>query len=308
MSRVEEAVEPSRLIPLSIAGVVCFVLAVILGYGGWYLFGTHDRSSASSVSEVKQTPSVPVTATPQQTPASTAPPIITAPAGELPVPEGEVVLGGDKTGLPVRREFVNPFAIAETEVTNEQYHEFVKATGHRVPAQWKDGEFPPGSATEPITGVTWQDATDYCSWLSEQIKAQVRLPTEAEWEWAARGREGYKYPWGNEWNERAVASEEMKGRMRAVKSYPAGRSPVGAYDMAGNVWEWVADEARDADGNPVIKKGVTSRIAKGGAATEPAAYISGTSRQEVPGDAADASLGFRYVVVRANKNAEQKSQ
>jgi len=306
LSRVAEAVEPSRLLPLSIAGAVCFILSLILGYGGWYLFGTHDRSAAGGVTEVKQTP-VPTAEVPQQTPTVSAEPTINAPAGELPVPEGEVVLGGDNTGLPVRREFVGAFAIAETEVTNEHYREFAKATGHKVPAHWKDGEFPSGSATEPVTGVTWQDAVDYCNWLSEKIKAKVRLPTEAEWELAARGKEGYKYPWGNEWNERAVATEETKGQVRAVKSYPAGKSPVGAYDMAGNVWEWTADEARDADGNPLIKKGVTQRIAKGGAATEPAAFVTATSRQEVPADAADSVLGFRYVVVRAkNKQEPQK--
>ena len=284
----------SRLLPLSIAGLICFALALVIGYGGWYLFGTHSPAARrSSPAPVSQT-STPVPPTPEATPT----PVKLAPAGELPVPGGEVVLHGEDTGLPPRRELVGPFFIAETEVTNEQYREFVKAAGHKPPPGWKDGEFAPGATLEPVTDVTWNDANEYCKWLSGEIGAEVRLPSEAEWELAARGKEGYKYPWGKEWNKRAAESAETGGRVRAVKSFPAGKSPFGAYDMAGNVWEWVTDEFRDAEGRPKTTDGVTHRTIKGGSVKEGRAFISATSRYDVAADKSSARLGFRYVVVR----------
>jgi len=86
--------------------------------------------------------------------------------------------------------------------------------------------------------------------------------------------------------------------VRAVKSFPAGKSPFGAFDMAGNVWEWVADEARDEEGRPKTKDGVTLRIIKGGSAREPRAFVSAVARYEVAADKSSPTLGFRYVVER----------
>jgi formylglycine-generating enzyme required for sulfatase activity len=157
-----------------------------------------------------------------------------------------------------------------------------------------------------VSGVTWQEAADYCSWLSGKVGATVRLPTEAEWELAARGPKNLKYPWGDEWDERAAAATESGGRVRAVKSFPAGRSPFGAFDMAGNVWEWVEDEATDEEGRPKTEGGATLRVIRGGAATEPRAFVSATSRYEVRADKGSARLGFRYVVVRPEGSAAQR--
>ena len=298
-SRPTSSAEESRLIPLSIAGVVCFLAAVALGYGGWYFFGTQDGPAENRSAQVTQTAAPSPEATPAATPAATPPSFAAAPAGELPVPGGDVSIGGDAPGNPLRREIVSPFAVAETEVTNEQYRDFIKATGRQAPAAWKDGEFPPGAANEPVTGVSWHDANEYCAWLSEKTGATVRLPTEAEWELAAKGRDNFKYPWGNEWDRRAADSAESGGRVRAVKSFPGGKSPFGAYDMAGNVWEWVADEAHNREGKPKSLNGVTLRIIKGGAATEPQAFISASARYEVPENKGITTLGFRYVIVRA---------
>jgi formylglycine-generating enzyme required for sulfatase activity len=207
------------------------------------------------------------------------------------------MLGGEGTDIPLRREIVAPFAIAETEVTNQQYQEFVQATDHQPPTGWKGKEFPSGAATEPVTGVTWLDADAYCKWLSEKVNARVELPTEAEWELAARGKQGFKYPWGNQWNSRAAVSE---GKIRPVKSYPEGKSPVGAYDMAGNVWEWVADQALDEEGKPKTENGVAIRIIKGGSADEEREYISARARfAKRPADSSRPTIGFRYVVKRA---------
>ncbi|HVF55258.1 MAG TPA: SUMF1/EgtB/PvdO family nonheme iron enzyme [Pyrinomonadaceae bacterium] len=288
----------SRLLQFSIAGIVCFFIAAVLGGGSWYLFGTHERAAPERAAPVTQTTPQPA-ATPVPQPSIVA----LAPAGELSVPGGEVALGGEGSDLPLRREFVKPFAVAETEVTNEQYREFVKATGRKAPEHWKAGEFPPGAANEPVTNVSWQDAADYCRWLSEKLGANVRLPSEAEWELAAKGREGFKHPWGNDWDDHASDSLETGGRVRAVKSFPEGKSPFGAYDMAGNVWEWVSDEARDGENNLKRNRdGVALRIIKGGSANEKRAFITTSARYEVPSDFKGSKwIGFRYVVERGGE-------
>jgi formylglycine-generating enzyme required for sulfatase activity len=313
-STLKGGADESRLVPLTLAGLVCFVAAVVLGYGGWLLFGTHAGEEPERAAELRQ--SQPAPATPEATPANASggESAATAPAGELPVPGGEVTLGGEGMGFPLRRVIVKPFLIAETETTNEQYRDYLKETGRPAPAPWKDGklmpspwnegEFPPGAALEPVTGVTWQEAADYCQWLSGKLGATVRLPSEAEWELAARGPENLKYPWGNEWDVRAAASAETGGRVLAVKSYPAGRSPFGAYDMAGNVWEWVEDEHTDKEGRPQSKDGVKLRVIRGGAATEPRSLVTATSRYGVRVDRGAAQLGFRYVVVRGDGAAK----
>lgn len=316
--------EPSRLLPFSIAGVICSITALVLGFGAWYLFGTARRTLTSNTSGVTQLSSTTETSTAASpvppAPSPSATPAIRAPAGELAVPGSEVTLGGDDTGLPVRRQIVPDFFIAETEITNEQYRSFVVATQHSAPVGWRSNEFPPGAANDPVTNVTWQDAVDYCEWLTREIGATVRLPTEAEWELAARGREGFKYPWGNEWNAQAAASSAAGGAVRPVRSFLLNRSPFGAYDMAGNVWEWVADDVRDERGRPLTEQGAILRVIKGGAAVEDAEFISARSRDQVRGNATDSALGFRYVVIRGdngnnaggrsdnNQNGEARSE
>jgi toxoflavin biosynthesis protein ToxD len=291
----------SRFVPFLIALTVCAGSAVTLGFSAWYLFGKNPAAVDNKRPKVLPDSS-------DQAAAGSAEPTANAnsskdasnapPPGTLFVEGGMLELGGTGSTVPAQRINVDPFFISETEVTNQQYHEFVKETKHQAPVGWKDGEFPPGGANEPVTGVTWQDAVDFCQWLSTKIGAPVRLPGEAEWELAARGPQGHKYPWGDEWDDRAAASEKKNGFVHTVKSYPAGRSSCGAYDMAGNVWEWVVD-VRDAEGKTVSEENAKNRVIKGGAANEHQALISATSRNVIPMDYAGAFLGFRYVVVRS---------
>lgn len=286
----------SRFVPFLIALTICAVTSMTLGFSAWYLFGKNpavNKQLSSKVlldSAVLSTPK-PENANPPKEKEPTAPP-----PGTLAVTGGLFEFGGTGSTIPAQKVTVESFFISETEVTNEQYHEFVKATNHAAPPGWKDGEFPAGAANKPVTGVKWQDAIDYCQWLSGKTGANVRLPLEAEWELAARGQQGLKYPWGNDWDDRAAASEKQNGFVHAVKSYPAGRSPFGAYDMAGNVWEWMGD-VRDSEGKTTPTDSAPNRVIKGGAANEHLALISATSRNVIPKDYAGAYLGFRYVVV-----------
>lgn len=109
----------------------------------------------------------------------------------------------------------------------------MKATDHPAPAYWDDSKR--NKPSQPVSGVNYNDATAYCSW------ANKRLPTEAEWEKTARGPEGYKYPWGNELGKDKGNFGRKQEFTADVDSYPQGKSPYGAYSMAGNVFEWVQD-------------------------------------------------------------------
>jgi len=156
------------------------------------------------------------------------------------------------------------YYIDKYEVTNAQYGKFMQATGHKKPKYWDDSKY--NQTNQPVVGVNWHDAAAFAKWAGK------RLPTEAEWEKAAGGEDGRKYPWGDGWDGRLLNfadnnSDELSGEYLdekgkkntwtitwAVKSvddgygytapvgsYEEGKSPYGCYDMAGNVWEWCAD-------------------------------------------------------------------
>lgn len=294
----------SRLVPFTVAGIICFLTAFILGAGSWYFFGSSPRKIDESnrtvqISNQKSNENSAVAINSNVASQATPTPIAKkAPAGELLVKGGIVELGGGASKLPARRETVGDFYIGETEVSNAQYAEFIEATSHKAPKDWKDGKFLPGTGTEPVAGVTWADANAYCEWLSKELGVTVRLPTEAEWERAARGDTGYRYPWGNEWNDEAAQSREVEGKIRPVKSLEAGRSPYGAYEMIGNVWEWTSDLAVDKNGEPDLRDGMKQRIVKGGSSTEPRETLTISNRLERPEERPSELLGFRYVVIR----------
>jgi formylglycine-generating enzyme required for sulfatase activity len=163
------------------------------------------------------------------------------------VPAGEFWMGSDSNdqeaiydGKPVHRLFLPAFQIARTPVTNAQYAIYVQATGVEPPRGWEDGQPPKEKLEHPVVWVSWHDACGYCTWLSRLIRKQVRLPTEAEWEKAARGdRDKRPYPWGEAFdmvkcNSAALGLDDTT----PVGVFPAGASPYGCLDMAGNVLEW----------------------------------------------------------------------
>jgi formylglycine-generating enzyme required for sulfatase activity len=167
------------------------------------------------------------------------------------VPAGEFLMGSDpakdknarKDEQPQHRVYVSEFYIAKYPVTNEQYAVFVRETQDRAPDHWEKGKIPSGKENHPAVHISWDDAVAFCEWLSRASGRAFRLPTEAEWEKAARGIDGRKYPWGNRWAKRKLNSEESgPGDTTLVGRYsPGGDSPYGAVDMAGNVWEWCTD-------------------------------------------------------------------
>jgi serine/threonine-protein kinase len=152
------------------------------------------------------------------------------------IPGGKFKMGrvdGDADERPEHEVEVKDFYLDKYEVTNQQYKKFVDATGHRAPSHWKNGSFATEEALTPVTYVTWNDAADYAKW------AKKRLPTEEEWEYAARGGKGFLYPWGNEWREGSANAGIGAPKPLSVRSYEKDLSEFGVFGMAGNVSEWV---------------------------------------------------------------------
>src|SRR5690606_10204787 len=121
-------------------------------------------------------------------------------------------------------------------VTNAQYARFVAETGHRVPLHWKGGKMPEGRALHPVVMVSWFDAARYAEWAGK------RLPTEAEWERAARGSDGWRWPWGDRMDPTRLNTYYQVGSTSDVTVFASGASPEGVMDLAGNVSEWVVDD------------------------------------------------------------------
>jgi formylglycine-generating enzyme required for sulfatase activity len=187
---------------------------------------------------------------------------------------------------------VDEFLLDEYEVTNEDYQRFVEATGHAAPAHWRGRKFPPGEAKLPVVNVTWKDADDYARWKGK------RLPSETEWEYAARGPDNLLYPWGDTWSPERTNSGEG-GPMRAVTidSYPDDRSPFGIYGMAGNVAEWVSDDyvpyagASGAESQP--RGGRPEKVIRGGFFTARKNDVKATRRIHAESTAFFDTVGFR---------------
>lgn len=157
------------------------------------------------------------------------------------VPAGEFTMGSNlgEDEKPVRRVYLNAFYMDRFEVTVEQYARYLEVTDMEEPPDWNMMN-QPQYQRRPVVNVDWEDAVNYCKWAGK------RLPTEAEWEKAARGTDGRIYPWGNEAPTRLHANYGRKEldnhqALTPVGSFEAGKSPYGIYDMAGNAWEWVFD-------------------------------------------------------------------
>jgi formylglycine-generating enzyme required for sulfatase activity len=166
------------------------------------------------------------------------------------IPEGEFVAGSDPSGdrfiqpdeTPQHQLYVTDFYIMRYPVTNDQYRLFVEATNHRPPRFWSEGKFPVEKADHPVVGVSFHDVAAFCHWAAEVSGLLVRLPTEPEWEKAARGTDGRLYPWGNEWKLGVCNSHENKPSNTVPVHHfsPQGDSVYGIADTAGNAQEWCA--------------------------------------------------------------------
>ncbi|GJL56821.1 MAG: hypothetical protein NPIRA02_39530 [Nitrospirales bacterium] len=189
---------------------------------------------------------------------------------------------------PVHWVVTDAYLIDKYEVSNDKFEKFMKATGHPSPAYWDDPRL--NKPEQPVVGVNYLDATAYCKWEGK------RLPTEAEWERAARGPEGRKYPWGNELDPSKANYGKRHSATLPVDSLPEGASAYGLHHMAGNVFEWVEDwydpNFYKKTPHPVNTKGPSKPIWLGGTGTYVDRLTTGAKRVIRGGSwiAAEASI------------------
>ena len=248
------------------------------------------------------------------------------------IPAGDFLMGAadaDENERPVHRIFLSEFFIARHAVTNDEFAQFVQTTGYPAPALralpliasgdrdttfrelaapyvWDGANPPAGRGTHPVVLIRYEDAVAYCGWLSARIERNVRLPTEAEWEKAARGGvEAARYPWGNDITPGHCNYLVDPAAKRQRGTRPSGTYPpngYGLYDVSGNVWEWVSDwydreyyaysDSRDPRG----PKGGTMRVVRGGSwVNDDVTMLRCAYRHTVPIDTYAYSIGFRIV-------------
>jgi formylglycine-generating enzyme len=246
------------------------------------------------------------------------------------IPAGEFTMGaddGEEDERPPHRVYLDEFCIGVYPVTNDQYAAFIRDVKHQLPAVrqlprivtpeqeqsfrelaapyvWRAGDPPRDRGAHPVTLVTAEDAAAYCQWLARKTGLPVRLPTEAEWERAARGGvDGLKYPWGDEITaERAnylaePSSKQMRGTQPVGMYAP---NPYNVFDVVGNVWEWVSDWYQpDAyidrlRHNPAGPPNGMLRVLRGGAwVVHDPRMLRISYRHKVPPDTYAYSIGFR---------------
>jgi len=277
--------------PLPIVTAIVGLLVILAVAAGtiWVVRNKTAKNISSPTPETASpTPAVIVEASPPPS-ATPAPPV--APEGMVYVPGGEFRLGrddGDDYERPAHPVKVSPFFIDVTEVTNEAYQKFVDANGYLPPPSWKDGKFPAGSEKLPVTDVSWEDANAYAKWAGK------RLPTEEEWEFAARGTDNRLYPWGIDWKpgfSNITESGGGKKKLAPVGSFAQGVSPFNTLDMSGNAWEWTASDLKAYPGGnlkvPDEYAKSTLKVIRGGSFSVPPERATATVRRGWPASRED---------------------
>jgi formylglycine-generating enzyme required for sulfatase activity len=230
--------------------------------------------------------------------------MVLVPAGEFTMGSSQPYFNDEK---PAHKVYLDAYYIDKYEITNAQYKKFVDATGHRRPAHstdpdydlWGEKGFPAELADQPVINVGWSDADAYCKWAGK------RLPTEAEWEKAARGADARLYPWGNEPPEKMkiVFQQRWNGTQtyKPVGKMSSATSPYGVFDMAGNVAEWVADwydphyYKHSPAKNPTGPDTGFYKVMRGGAALNVGYYLRAINRDYDDTQNRGKENGFRCV-------------
>lgn len=230
------------------------------------------------------------------------------PAGEFWMGDNHGI-GGDRYGLekPKHKLFLETYLISRVPITNAQYALFVDATQHKVPDSWDAGRPPKGKESHPVVTVTWHDALAYCEWLGKMTSKRVTLPSEAEWEKAARGdKDERSYPWGENIDTTRLNTHALGLRETSlVGIFLEGASPYGVLDLIGNVWEWTRSILNDKkypypykpeDGRENLNDENAPRVLRGGSFYGYFDFARCSFRFHGHPDLRDDLNGFRVVV------------
>ncbi|MCD4739447.1 MAG: SUMF1/EgtB/PvdO family nonheme iron enzyme [Anaerolineae bacterium] len=239
----------------------------------------------------------------------TEPAFWTLPYGEpvwTEIPVGEFWMGsenGRDDEKPIHKVYLERFWISKTPITNKQYQIFTEITGYRPPAHWDDGRPPKGKESHPVVNVTWHDAAAYCNWLSTLTGKTIALPSESQWERAARGNQLQEYPWGNHFDATRCNSHDLGlGDSTPVGIFPEGASPYGCLDMSGNVKEWTSSIHKPypyyaLDGRESVDgSSHTMRVIRGGGFQSNPIDVRCAARSRLLMNEFGSDLGFRIVI------------
>lgn len=238
---------------------------------------------------------------PRPSPAPSVPQKIVA--DMVSIDGGSFLMGrnaGPRQETPAHPVTVQQFSMDRTEVSNTEYSEFVRETNHAAPAHWGANKPPFGQELWPVVNVSFEDANAFAAWRSKRDGANYRLPTEQEWEYAARnGERSDLYPWGSDWQSGAAVLKEATPA--PVGSREGGKNRWGIFDLVGNVWEWTSSKVSVHPGNPaVVPESMQDWITiRGGCyVSDPGksdAPVTSCMREFVPPTTKTTLLGFRLV-------------
>jgi serine/threonine-protein kinase len=273
---------------LLVGGIVLAVL--LLAGGGAAYFLTRSKPTPPVVGQT-----TPPTNPPGKGSGSTKADLVAIPGGTFQMGRND----GPPQERPEHSVTVPAFFMDRTEVTNAEYAEFVRDMGYEVPSHWVRGQPLPGQEQWPVVNVSPKDAEAFAAWRSKRDGVTYRLPTEEEWEFAARsGGEFKSYPWGDTWQEkRAVVKEATP---QAVGTYPEGKDKWGVVDLIGNAWEWTSSKASIYNNAAEIPSASKEWVvARGGSyASDPKDRqipVSATYRDWFPPTTRHQNFGFRLV-------------
>jgi serine/threonine protein kinase/formylglycine-generating enzyme required for sulfatase activity len=288
------ATKKRSLVPFVVIGLIVILLGG--GVGGFLLLRPKPTSTPAG-------PNNPGPNNPGPENPNNPPPVAFNPEF-VQIPGGSFQMGRNGATVaevPVHAVSVKPFVIDKTEVTNAEYAQFVKETGHEAPSNWVGGRPIPGQELFPVTFVSIADANAFAEWRSKRDGVKYRLPTEEEWEYAARGGDQDNvYSWGNNWVEgNAITGSSGSSNPKPVGTTPNDKTRWGVMDMIGNVYEWTSTKAAYYSGSEQKVEGEQQKwyIIRGASyeTDQKPKPISATRRDWVSGNTRVSVLGFRLV-------------
>src|SRR5258708_3088483 len=282
--RVDVSLVPQKKSSLPLILGLLLVLMIGGGVGGYFIL----RSKVAPVVPVKPTgPNVPDVVN--------KPDMVEIPGGDFQMGRNDSL----PTEAPAHEVTIKTLSMDKAEVTNTEYARFVREANYPPPPQWDSVTAPVRHEMLPVSNVSYDDTVAFAEWRSKRAGVTYRLPTEEEWEYAARnGDKENLYPWGNAWAPgRAATQEAGVGKEQPVGTYPQGGNRWGVQDLIGNVWEWTSSKASLYPGSPLklpdVQKGWI--VARGGGYSSSADKVSATKRDWFAPNYKNAVLGFRLV-------------